>query len=590
MNFPGKPLEGDQSSRKSFKLSRLFSAMAIVITASLAACGGGSSGGSAPTATVSGTVTDGPISGATVYFTSGAPYGISGASLLGQTTANSSGQYTLTFSPPSGTTPVFVTGEGKNSLGQSVQLSSFVGPGSQITGTVASNNLPSLSPTQVTTASLLAYNQNGGNYSNITQATYKTTVQNLETQIIDLAAIVQDLVDQTDSGCALSSGNSVSLSNLASLLTGTTSITSATNIIQTALANLSSSCSSATITSNASVIEGSPTYVTQLSGTGTTVQSSGSLPPGVTAGTYTGIITSIQTGCSPTPATGCSMNNGSNSFEAQMTLSSSGGLSFNGNPVSGENNGTGSTTLSGSNFTLTVTNTGSGSGGTASGTLTSAGNSDIAINGVFQETNSGTIYYNKFSGTFYPGTTLPSNIPAPTVNTNSSSGSGFNFTCSSGTPFFLGGPNDPTNNPLYGLGIPVCVTGTSNGFTMTFPTSNVPCVGTSNGTGCAPVPSAFLPGSTITFTPDPISGETGIYTSGVLNAQSYQFALNYIAGTNDIVLTYCSLSSTSGGFAQCSTSSPTSFASGYGNTSPTVSNNLGWNTTNINVNGGNILN
>ena len=559
----------------------------MLFALSLAACGGGGggAGGAAATAALNGQVTDGPIANATVYVTSGAPYGLSGFNLLGDTTADSSGSYALKITPPAGSVPVFVTGEGTNAAGNSVQLSSYIGPGNKLTGSMNSASLPGLVVTQITTSSLLAYQQNNnGSYSSITPSAYGAVVQDLKTQIIDLSAIIQDIVDQTDSGCALSSSTTSSLSSLKTLLSGSSSISSTTNILNAATANLSSSCNPATITTNETLISGNPVYATQLSGNSSSVQTSGSLPAGLSAGTYTGIITADQTGC--TPASSCSMNGSeSGGMEMQITLTSGGGFSLNGN-INGNTNGTGSATLSGSNFTMTVNNTGGGYPVNTSGTVASSGSGDMAINGAYQTASNNGTYYGTFSGTFYPGTSLPANVPIPPVNTNTTSSS-TGVVCSSGTPFFLGGPNSPQNNPLYGLGIPVCVSSTSTGFQMTFPTSNIPCVGTSNGSGCAPVPSAFLPGSVIIFTPETSSTEYGIFTSGALSANGYTFGLNYIAGTNDIVLTYCSTNTTSGGLAQCGSGS-TAFVSG--STSPTVTNNYGWNTTNIMVNGGIILN
>ncbi len=51
MNLPRKHLDASRASGKSFRFKHLFSAIVLVLTASLAACGGGSSGGSSsPTA------------------------------------------------------------------------------------------------------------------------------------------------------------------------------------------------------------------------------------------------------------------------------------------------------------------------------------------------------------------------------------------------------------------------------------------------------------------------------------------------------------------------------------------------------------
>ena len=485
---------------------------------------------------------------AVVYVTSGAPYGLPGASLLGQTTSDATGNYTLTITPPAGNSPVFVTGEGSNSSGDTIQLSSYIGPGNKLSGSLTSNSLPGLVVTQVTTSSLLAYQQNNsGNYASITPATYAAVVQNLQSQVVALSAIIQDIVDQTNSGCALSSSTTASLSNLSSILTGSSSITNSTNILSAAAANLSSNCSQSTITTNETLISGNPTYATQLSGNSSLVQTSGTLPAGLVAGTYTGIITPTQTGC---VGTGCSSTGGTNGgMEIQITLASGGSFSLNGNINGATDNGTGSTTLSGSNFTMTVNNTGSGYPVYTSGTLASSGTGDMAINGRYQSSDgSGDTYNGTFSGTFYPGTVLPASVPIPAVNTTSGV---TGVTCSSGTPFSLGGPNAPTTNPLYGQGIPVCVSSTSTGFQMTFPTTTVNCVGEVNLIPC----QAFPFSGPISFTPETTGTEYGILTAGPFTANGYTFGLNYIVGTNDIVLTYCSINSTSGGQAQCGSGS-----------------------------------
>src|SRR4051812_2902292 len=103
--------------RKSIRVGGVFLAATLFVLASLTSCGGGGGGGdSSPptnpiivTGVATGTVVDGPISGATVQvfdFT-----GNQLGRLLGSGTTDPTGSYTITLTPPpSGPVKIFASG------------------------------------------------------------------------------------------------------------------------------------------------------------------------------------------------------------------------------------------------------------------------------------------------------------------------------------------------------------------------------------------------------------------------------------------------------------------------------------------------
>lgn len=137
MNVPGKHLEGNRSSRKFFNISQIFSATVLVLTASLAACGGGSGGGggggssagvSTGTSQISGTVQGGltGIANALMELCEAQP---SGPPLtLGNGYSDSNGNYTIKYNAPS--TPgllLYVVAKPGNSGNNNLNLLNVVG-------------------------------------------------------------------------------------------------------------------------------------------------------------------------------------------------------------------------------------------------------------------------------------------------------------------------------------------------------------------------------------------------------------------------------------------------------------------------------
>lgn len=459
MSFPRNPLEGDQSSRKSFKLSRLFSAMAIVITASLAACGGGSSGGGSPTATISGQVVDKVLSNAKVSIFSS---GLSG-SQLGTATTDSNGNYTITFTPPSGSTPLFLTAVSSGNT-----LSSYIGSANTFSGTVKPTIAPDLNITQATTAALAVVQNQNISLSSLTPTTYAQQIVSLQNAIYQLAAVVQDIVDQTDSGCSLSGG--LTPSNLSSSL-GSSPIASTTNLI-TSLNSKLSSCSTTTINTLASQIPSNQTIAPQL----TSTSASNSSTTSVSAGAYTGNLTPIMTynnGCTGEGPSGTS-------FSATITVGSSGSIKF-----STSSDGSASGTLTGDNFTMTGTDQ-QGESLSISGAVSPlssgsvSGGSGISVNGSWQIACSGGTY----GGTY----NVPSLLTSGATLTSTTS------TIPNGTYTLTVYPDCTSGN--CGSNTPFSATATINGNTFSFS-------GGSNGSG-----SGTLTGNTFAMTITSFPGST----------------------------------------------------------------------------------
>lgn len=483
MNSPRKPLEGDQSSRKSFKLSRLFSAMAIVITASLAACGGGSSGGGSPTATISGQVVDKVLSNAKVSIFSS---GLSG-SPLGTATTDSNGNYTITFTPPSGSTPLFLTAVSSGNT-----LSSYIGSANTFSGTVSSSKNPNLNVTQVTTAGLAVVQNQGLSLSSLTPTTYGQQITNLNNAIIQLAAVVQGVVDN---GCTISSGTTSGLntSNLSTFLGS--NLSASTNVITTLVGDLSS-CSTTTTASTlntfASQIPSNQTIAPQLTSTSATNSSTSS----VSAGTYTGTVTPIMTfnnSCSGEGPTA-----GSSSSTATVTISSSGSIKFvvsNGPSMTG--------TLSGNNFTMSGTDQ-NGSPISASGAFVAlssgavSGGSGFSVNGGWQENcSSGS---GNFGGTY--------NIP-DLLSSGASLSSTPSTSVSNGTYLVSGSATNNTSacGGTSTIGGTITIAGSSISFTSSSSSNS----GSGSGT---------LAGNTFTMTVTPGGGGGTLAVTGTINSQS----------------------------------------------------------------------
>ena len=441
----------------------------------LSACGGGSSGGGSPTATIKGQVVDKLLPGAIVKLYSGNPYGTP----ITTTTADSSGNYSLTFTP-SGSTPLFLTAtttSGNNTLG------SYIGSSNSFSGTATVSNNPNLNITQVTTATIAVIQSQGVSLDSLTPASYGQQILNLENAIIQLAAVVQDVVDQTDSGCALNTGP-LNYSNLSSLL-GTSAITSATNVI-TSVSSKLSSCTTSTLNTLASQIPSNTTVAPQLTSTAALNSTASS----VAAGTYSGPLTPIITFNTSSCTTGTPV-----SFTATFTVNNNGSLSFS---SSGGGSGTG--TLTGNNFTMNVT---PASGGTLSATGafvplssgTVSGGSGFSVNGGWTEQcNNGGSY----GGTYNAPDLLSTGASLGSTPSNISNGTysvtGFSYT------------NTPNNcSGTYALSGTITI----SGGTISFSGNG------SNGHG-----SGTLAGNTFTMNVTPGSGSGTIYVTGVINSQS----------------------------------------------------------------------
>lgn len=461
----------DQGSRiKSF----LWLGPVILIASlmGLSACGGGSSGGGAPSATISGQVVDKLLPGAKVSLFSS---GLSGTP-LGTATADSNGNYHITFTPPSGSTPLFLAAVSSGNY-----LGSYIGPANTFSGTVSSSTAPNLNITQVTTATLAVAQNQGISLSAMTPTNYGQQVINLENVIIQLAAVVQGVVDN---GCTISGG--LTPSNLSSLMGS--SLTSATNVITNLVGQLSS-CSTTTTASTlntfASQIPASQTIAPQL----TSTSASNSTAPSIPAGTYSGILTPIVTyntsSCpsgTPTP------------FTATMTVTSSGSISFS---TSG-NNGSATGTLTGSNFTMSGSTPGgslSASGAfvpLASGTV--SGGSGFSVNGGWTITCS--------NGGSYGGT-----YNIPDLLTSGASLTATPSSISNGT-YAVSGFSYNNIGSCSGTGN-INGTITISGSSITFTSS------TGSGTG-----SGTLAGNTFTMNVTPGSGGGNISVTGAINSQS----------------------------------------------------------------------
>ncbi len=446
----------------------------------LSACGGGSSGGGAATATIKGQAVDKVLSNATVSLYSS---GLTGTP-LGTATTDASGNYQLTFTPPSGSTPLFlVTASNGNYLG------SYIGGANQYSGTTSSSTSPNLNITQVTTAALAIAQNQGVSLSSMTPTNYGQQFKNLQNSIVQLAAVVQGVVDN---GCTISGG--IGPGNLSTLL-GT--LTGATNVITSLVGDLSS-CSTTTNASTlntfASQIPANQTIAPQLTSTSAT----NSTTTSVSSGTYTGTVTPVMTF-----NTNCSGEGPTAGFSASVTVT----VGSNGSIKLSVPSGPSMTgTLSGNNFTMSGTDS-DGASISASGALVPlssvSGGSGFSINGGWQEnctTGSG-----NFGGTY--------NIP--TLLTSGAALSSTPSSVSNGTYTVTVYPNCTSGNCGTKTSIPATVT--INGSTISFSAgSNGSGSGTLSGNTFAMTITSF-PGSSCTNQKISVTGVISSSGSGSLS-------------------------------------------------------------------------
>ena len=357
-------LEHRESNHLMSRASHAFlPTVLLLLILTLSACGGGSGGGGgAPTATIKGTVTDGVFPNTAVTLTSGSPNGPT----VGTATTDSNGNYSFSFTPPSGSLPLFISATYKSNT-----LSSYIGgSNSYSTGTTyTSSNLPNLVVNEVTTGTLAILQNQGVSLSSLTPTTYGQQVNNLQNLIVQAAAIVQDIVDETDSGASLPNGDALTASNLSSAL-GTISTTS--NLIS--VAQKFPSVTSSSLTALITKIDSNPALASQL----TSASATPSTTQSVSTGTYTGTVyptMSYDGGCSGDGPTGSftgtfTIGNGTISFSSSSDGSASGTLTGNTFTMSGSTESSNKLSISGS---LTPLQNGSVSGG-----------SGFIINGTWQ--------------------------------------------------------------------------------------------------------------------------------------------------------------------------------------------------------------
>ena len=261
--------------------------LAAVTMLTLAACGGGSgsSGTNPPTssaiaaASLSGKAIDSPIANAQIVFTAGGPQGTAGASAIGTVTAGADGSFTGSVTVPSTSTPIFANATDPNQT--ALVLSSYLGTGSAITsaGTLSATDLPDLDITPVTTAALAVYAQvNGGTYSGLTHASYRTTLRTYRGDIVVIASAIKAVGDKL---CTPST-SVTSTTNLAATIAAASNLTSGNSTtLASAAAALGGNCASA-LTTLQQAITSDDVFGPQLS-TGDVLESGTSVVP---AGAY----------------------------------------------------------------------------------------------------------------------------------------------------------------------------------------------------------------------------------------------------------------------------------------------------------------
>ncbi len=308
----------------------------------LASCGGGGGGGGGSATAIKGQAIDAPISGATITVTLNAPVGQSGAVTLAQTTADSSGNFTLSLSLPSSSAPVFANAGSGTTL-----LSSYLGPANTLSSlsSLSTTNVPNLAISQVTTAALAilaATNQ----LSSLTPTSYATLLTNNRSDIIAAAAGIMAVVD---SGCQLPSGDADTFEMTKSLVQNTTAVSkSNTTSTLSSVSNALPNCHS-TVQQLLQAISASQLWAPQLD-LGDVVDNTS---PVISAGTYhlQGLLADTGVSQNNPASTPGSVSAPSPFDDSSVTISSSGSVSSNDGSVSGQ--------IYGNYLTLSVTTGGS---------------------------------------------------------------------------------------------------------------------------------------------------------------------------------------------------------------------------------------
>lgn len=178
-------------------------AFSMLAALTLSSCGGGGGGGLLGSlgTTLSGLAIDAPLpAGTTIYITSGAPYGQTGASTLGTlTVTGTSGAYSGSVTLSSSGAPVFATAyDSANPNVPNMVLTTFLGIDTALgsAGTLSSATLHELDITPVTTAAVSVYNALNSNYA-LTPASYATLIQTYNTDILAIAAGIKSVGDTT---------------------------------------------------------------------------------------------------------------------------------------------------------------------------------------------------------------------------------------------------------------------------------------------------------------------------------------------------------------------------------------------------------
>jgi hypothetical protein len=228
---------------------------------------------------LTGKAIDSPIANAQVVFTSGAPQGDTGATVIGTVTAGADGSFTGSVTLPTTSTPIFANATDPNQT--SLVLSSYLGSASTLAaaGTLSSNELPDLDISPVTTAALAVYAQvNGGAYANLTHAAYGTTLRTYRGDILVIASAIKAVGDKL---CTPST-SITSTTNLAAAIASASNLTSGNaTTLASAAAALGGNCATA-LTSLQQAISSDDVFGPQLS-TGDVVEAGTSVVP---AGTY----------------------------------------------------------------------------------------------------------------------------------------------------------------------------------------------------------------------------------------------------------------------------------------------------------------